>query len=181
VLETYRQFPALCESLVMVLGGAGNALDSTRLPISGANIERLARSLPRRAFAAIIFALTQAFRRPGAHSLGRLSGVIGRQVSRADMQELTEHMTSLDPYTLQRLLISSQTHSARDVLATLRVPLLIIAGDVDPFAPTHLVGLALHRAVPSSRLVRLPHGTHTALLEEPQLIAHSVLQFLADA
>jgi pimeloyl-ACP methyl ester carboxylesterase len=61
----------------------------------------------------------------------------------------------------------------------LRVPLLIMAGDVDPFAPSELVGVPMHAAAARSVLVRLPRGTHTALLEEPELIAKTVEDFTA--
>src|SRR5262249_28760550 len=52
VLETYRQFPALCDSLSLLLGGAGNVLTTSRLPVGGALIDRLARDLPEPVFAA---------------------------------------------------------------------------------------------------------------------------------
>ena len=64
------------------------------------------------------------------------------------------------------------------MLSQLAVPLLILSGDRDPFAPSELVGVPLHRAAPGSQLLRLPNGTHTALLEEPQLIADTVEEFV---
>ena len=180
-LETCAQYPELCSSLVMVLGGAGNALENTRLPLPGGAIEWLLGRLPHPAFAVSYRALSTGFRLPGAHALGRRLGLIGPHVSAGDVREMTAHIASLDSLTLQRLARSSQAHSAHAALATLRVPLLIIAGDLDPFAPTELVGLPLQQAAPGSRLFRLPHGTHTALLEEPERIAVAVEQFLAGA
>jgi pimeloyl-ACP methyl ester carboxylesterase len=77
------------------------------------------------------------------------------------------------------MLISLQEHSARSILGTLRVPLLIVAGDKDPFARSELVGIPLHRSAPKSELIRLPEGTHTALLEEAELIGERVEAFVA--
>jgi pimeloyl-ACP methyl ester carboxylesterase len=181
VLEMYRQYSESCSSVVMVLGGAGHALEHTRLPIPGGAIDWLMRHLPRAAFAASYRALATAFRQPGALGLGRRAGMIGPGVSPDDMRELTQHIATLDAHTLQRLTHSSQAHSAHAVAAAMGVPLLIIAGDLDPFAPTELVGLPLHESAPGSQLIRLAEGTHTALLEEPSRIAAAVEQFLADA
>lgn len=178
VLETYRQFPELCQSVVMMLGGAGHALSSTRLVVGGASIDWLARSLPRSVFTATCRVLSSAFRSPGALQVGRLSGVIGPRVSAADLQQLTEHIASVDFFTLQRMLLSVQAHDARKVLANMRLPLMIVSGDEDNFAPTETVGLQLQRSAPGSELLRLPSGTHTALLEEPQRIADAVERFL---
>jgi pimeloyl-ACP methyl ester carboxylesterase len=178
VLETYRQHPELCQSLVLLLGGAGHVLDTTRLPVSGAAIDWLAHRLPRHAFGVTHRILSTAFRQPGASFVGRRAEVIGPHVSRDDLRELTEHIASVHPYTLQRLLRSTQGHSAHDVLSTLRVPLLIVSGDKDPFAPTDLVGLELQRLAPRAVLARIPDGTHTAMLEHAAWIADTVENFL---
>ena len=57
-------------------------------------------------------------------------------------------------------------------------PVLLLSGDRDPFAPSELVGVPLQHSAPGSELLRLPLGTHTALLEEPQLIAETVERFV---
>jgi pimeloyl-ACP methyl ester carboxylesterase len=181
VLEMYRQSPELCESVVMLLGGAGNTLANMRLQVGGPVIDALATYLPKNAFGALFRTLSHGVRRPSAGSIGRMLGLIGAHVSELDVQEITEHIARVDPDMLQVFLRSCQTHSAQASLSALRVPLLIVAGDADPFAPTDSVGLPLARAAQSCELVRLPQGTHTALLEEPRLIADSVSRFLARA
>lgn len=178
VLELARQAPESCDRLVLILGGAEHALSGTQLPVSGAAIERMARVLPPAAFAVAAHVLASAFRKPGARYVGRWFGLIGPRVSARDMTEITEHLASLDWGTLQQMLQTFQAHSAVDVLSKLAAPPLIIAGDEDPFAPSELVGLPLHRVAPQSMLVRLAEGTHTALLEEPQSIAGAVLRHL---
>jgi pimeloyl-ACP methyl ester carboxylesterase len=180
VLEIHRQFPALCERLVMLLGGAGHALETSRLPLPGNAIDWLMCKLPGPVFAASCHLMSTAMRGPGSRALGRFLGLIGPHVSREDLSQITAHIARVDPRSLQLLVHSCQAHSAWDTLSSLRVPLLIVAGDRDPFAPADAVGVPLHRAAPNSQLVRLPNGTHTALLEEPEPIAQAVERFLAE-
>ena len=178
VLETYRQFPERCVSLAMLFGAAGRVLSTTQLPLAGPVIARLARSMPPAAFELSCRLLSRAMRAPGSIALGRRLWLIGEHARPDDMQRVIEHIGSVDPRTLRVMLLSAEEHSAHAVLSQLAVPLLILSGDRDPFAPSELVGVPLHRAAPGSQLLRLPNGTHTALLEEPQLIADTVEEFV---
>ena len=136
------------------------------------------RQLPPALFAASTRYLSAAFQHPRALPVARWFDLIGPRVSPRDAAEITAHIASVEPATLQRLLHSCQAHSAHAVLASLRLPLLIIAGDKDPFAPSERVGVLLQRAAPGSELLRLANGTHTAMLEEPERIAQAVERFL---
>ena len=177
-LETYRQFPGRALGVALLLGGAGHVLNTTRLPVPGPVIERIVRASPSALFEWSSFALSRAMRlQPGA-ALGRTLGLIGPHAKTEDVRQIIHHIGEVDRNTLRSMLISLQEHSARSILSTLRVPLLIVSGDKDPFAPSALVGIPLHRSVPKSELVRLPEGTHTALLEEPELIGERVEAFV---
>ncbi|HTU57472.1 MAG TPA: alpha/beta hydrolase [Polyangiales bacterium] len=177
VLETYRQFPGRCAGVALVLGGAGNVLNTTRLPLPGPMIERIVRASPPLVFELIVFTLARAMRMRGGEEAGRKLGLIGANAKPEDMKQVIEHIGEVDAVTLRGMLISLQEHSARSSLAALRVPLLIVAGDKDPFAPSELVGVPLHASAPKSELMRLPEGTHTALLEQPEEIGARILSF----
>jgi pimeloyl-ACP methyl ester carboxylesterase len=177
VLETYRQFPGRCAGVALVLGGAGNVLNSTRLPVPGPVIERIVRASPVAVFELIAFTLSRAMRVQGSAELGRKLGLIGPNAKPEDVKLMIDHIGEVDASTLRSMLISLQEHSARSILATLRVPLLIVAGDKDPFAPSELVGVPLHASAPNSELLRLPEATHTALLEQPEQIGACIQAF----
>jgi pimeloyl-ACP methyl ester carboxylesterase len=63
------------------------------------------------------------------------------------------------------------------VLPRIAVPVLIAAGDLDPFAPAGTVGTAMHAQCPTSELLRLPQGTHTALFDHADEIGIAVDAF----
>jgi len=178
-LEMYRQFPAQCESIAMVLGGAGHVLRNTRLPVPGTVIHRMTRAVPPVVFSAAVRALMIGANTSLAVTLARKVGLIGERVSHEDAREIPAHVATVHRRTLQRLLISAETHSAHAVLPSLKVPLLIVAGDRDPFAPTERVGLELMQVADGAQLLRLPNGTHTALLEDHALIGERIEQFVS--
>jgi pimeloyl-ACP methyl ester carboxylesterase len=178
-LEIYRQFPGRCSGVALLLGGAGHVLDTTRLPLPGHMIERIVRSSPPALFELIAFTFSRALRLQGGAQLGRKLGLIGARCDAADVTQMIEHIGEVDASTLRSMLISLQEHSARSILATMRVPLLIVSGDKDPFAPSELVGVPLHRSLPNSELLQLPDGTHTALLEEHAVIGPRIEAFVA--
>jgi len=177
--ETYRQFPERCDALVALLGPAGKVLDTTQLPLAGAHLYRLLRHLPPYVFAPIFRLLAKNADAPGGPAVGRRFRLIGRDTTAHDARRILAHLRLVDARTMQCMARSAQEHSAHDLLEHISVPVLIVAGDRDPFAPAERVGVPLHRAIPGSELVRLPKGTHTALLDHAEVIAEAVEAFLA--
>jgi pimeloyl-ACP methyl ester carboxylesterase len=181
VLEVCRRQPERCAGVALLFGPAEHVLQTTRLPVPGVVIEQLVRRLPDAAFALFCQGVSRALLAPGHLHVGRLMQLIGQHARADDVREFLGHIGRVDPRTLRILLLSLQKHSGLDVLKSLSVPLLIMAGDRDPFAPSELVGVPLHAAAPDSQLVRLADGTHTALLEEPELIAEALEALTARA
>jgi pimeloyl-ACP methyl ester carboxylesterase len=179
VLEAYRQFPARCARLALLFGPAGRVLETTRLPRLGPLFERCVRVAPPAAFEVLCALVSRALLAPGSIPLGRKLQLIGEHTRESDVRQVLEHIGTVHPRTLREMLLSLQSHSAQSLLPHLRVRLLILAGDEDPFAPSELVGVPMSAAASGSELVRLPHGTHTALLDEPAWIARVVEEFAA--
>lgn len=179
VFEMYKQRPERCRALVALLGSAGHVLSTTRLPIPSPALQALLRHTPDSVFSPCFRAFARAANSRSGQQLGRRLGLVGPSALDGDLQEVTQHLTTLDPATMRAMACSAEAHSAFDVLPHLRVPLLILAGDKDPFAPAETVGVRMHQKAPRSELVRLPHGTHTALLEDFEEIGREVDRFLA--
>jgi pimeloyl-ACP methyl ester carboxylesterase len=128
------------------------------------------RHAPDEVFALGLRSFARLAMTPIAPHVGRALGLIGRETTTEDALEFIRHMAKIDPASVRWMALSGEEHSAWDVLPQVRVPLLIIAGDQDPLAPARRVAIPMHLASPHSELVRLPRGTHTALLDHADTI-----------
>lgn len=177
VLELYRQLPARCTALGVLFGPAEHALTSTALPVPGAFLHALLNHPRGVGSAALVQRLAQLAALPGGPALARALGLVG--AADADVRQLLSDLGRLHSSTGQRMALSAEAHSALDVLRTLQVPLLILAGGRDQFAPPARVGAPMHAAAPKSELVVLDAATHTALLDHADQIGDAVDHFLA--
>lgn len=178
VLEMYRRYPERCSALVLILGAAGRVLSTAGLPLPGTLIDRIVRHTPRPLFGGITRILAHVAHAPGGQLAPRAVGLIGKNTSKSDAARITEHLRRIDTRTVQAMIASAQAHDAHDVLPSVRVPVLIVAGDRDPFAPASSVGVAMHARCPGSELLRLPEGSHTALFDHAEQIGEAVDDFM---
>lgn len=178
VLEMARRHPQRCLALVLLLGASGHVLSTAKLPLPGHVIDAAARHMPQPIFGLLSRAFAHAAHAPLGQLVPRRLGLIGGGTSRADASRITAHLRRIDTRTVQVMIASAQAHSASDLLPSLRMPVLIVAGDRDPFAPADAVGVAMHARCPGAELVRLPEGTHTALLDHADVIGEAVDDFL---
>jgi pimeloyl-ACP methyl ester carboxylesterase len=133
--------------------------------------------MPESMFASVFRVLMKSADADRAVMIGKRSRLIGHDTTQADARRFLAHLRLLDPTTVQRMAASVEEHSAHDVLPHVDVPVLVVAGDLDPYAPAERVGVPLHHAIPGSELLRLPRGTHTALLDHAAVIGERVEEF----
>lgn len=179
-IEAVRGLPGRVDAVVSLFGSAGRLLD-TALPPFGPVLEKLLRSLLGGSGTIAMAGFGLALRAPGAPRLGQLLGYLGPHCDRSDIAALVRNFNRLHHATVREIILHGAVHDARDLLATFPVPLLIVAGDNDPFAPARTVGVPMHRSCPGSRLYRMPYGTHTSLFEHPDELARVIEAFLAEA
>ena len=63
-------------------------------------------------------------------------------------------------------------------LERVSLPTLILVGDED-VATVPAKAQSIHEAIPSSRLVTIPHAGHTSSVEQPQAVTAAIEEFLA--
>ncbi|HEX5037555.1 MAG TPA: alpha/beta hydrolase, partial [bacterium] len=100
-------------------------------------------------------------------------------IDKKDTERYIEHILSVDPTFFQMLLKSAQDSSSEDMLRTIRVPTLIIAGELDQFTPVWL-SKKMHRLIPESELFVMHKATHAGLVEQPDLINLRIEKFIKD-
>lgn len=65
----------------------------------------------------------------------------------------------------------------RDRLGKISAPTLVVAGADDPATPPEHAGL-IHDSIPGARLELVPRAAHLANVEQPEIVAREILDFL---
>ena len=179
ILERTRQAPEQVLGLVSVLGTFGHPLDTFQ-DLAGSRqifdlIIQTARSWPR-AFDWFGSTIVAA---PFAFDAGRILKLVdGSRLSRHDLRPYLHHLASDISFTFFFAMAESMgEHSARDLLPTIAVPVLVIAGEFDGFTPPRLAQ-ELHDSLPDSTMVMLEGASHAGLIEQPGRMNDAIAQFL---
>src|SRR5690606_20303055 len=120
--------------------------------------------------------------RPGtrlARELAYLTGGAHRDACPAEVLEgLFAHVGGLDPRLLGAITAGYLEHTGWDVLPTITVPTLVIAGDREQPTPA-ATAERMHRAIPGSKLVVFPGHSHLVQVEKPHEVHAAIEEFLA--
>ncbi len=176
-LEAWRLFPERISGFVLIAGPAGDPLSAVYdlgIPprVWRATAGNLARYLPRSTQAA----WHAAFHLPIWHPLATLAHLT--RAEPAHLKPFLDHQTRLHVPTALRMAMAAGEHSARDLLPSIRVPTLVVAGGRDTVTPlSHLE--ILRDGIPEAGWLLVPEGTHTLLVEDPERIGARVRAFLA--
>ena len=176
-LEGYRRRPAGVAGLVLLCGSFGKVTETFR----GTNL--LAQVLPGLTRAVesrpeLVRAVWSRVPRDLSLKIALALGEIDpRTIRPSDVLPYLEHMTHVDFPMFLRMLRSAGEHSAEDLLASVDVPVLIVAGEHDAWTPPHLAEFMAQR-IPGAELVIVPGGTHVTPLEHHDLVRERVERFL---
>lgn len=176
VLESYRRSPDRVAAMVLICGTAG------RLTHTFKGTEALAQALPRMIESVqrnprIARALWSNVPPNVAVKVAFATGEVDAAMNPADLLPYMEHVTDLDPLMFLRMLHEVGEQSAEDMLASIEVPVLVIAGENDTFTPTHLAE-RMAAAIPNSELMVEKGATHIVPLERREVIKEAVLDFV---
>ena len=178
ILEAYRRHPDRVRGLVPILGAPGRPAETLFHPRFGRIIYRLAYELGTRASSLVEVALESWLNRKEAWPLIRLSGLVHPDLCRReDFQPYLDHLAHQDPVVFVEMLRAAQAHDASDMLGTITVPTLVVAGERDLFTPRHL-SVQMAGRIPNAEMLEIPRGSHAALIEQPELINLRLEKFL---
>lgn len=180
-LELWRRHPDTVRALVLICGTPGHPLDriSSSPRLRQAMIESLRQLGRQRALASTVLAmLGSRVGRRVSRELAYLSGGADRASCPTDVLDgLFAHVAGLDPELIASIVGSYLEHSAEDILPSVAVPTLIIAGDQDQLTPV-ATAERMQRLIPRSQLVVFPGHTHLVQVEIPDRVHATIDGFL---
>lgn len=178
-LELFRAMPDRVASLVLINGVAGMPWETV------ANIRAMASVLPRiiRGIRRIP-RLTEAVTRRVVHwpetvTWAKRAGLASGTLDEELWQELAGSFADLDMDVYMHTLELLGEHDARDVLADVDVPTLVVAGDRDLFTPRRAAERMVRR-IPGAELMVVPGGTHYVAVEYPELVNLRIEKFFRE-
>jgi len=178
-LEFHRRNPDRVAALALVCGSYGNPLDTVHDAATlKATFPFLRQAVER--FPRLAAALTGVVMRTELALQLAVSMELNRELlQRNDIIPYFDHLARMDPLVFVRTLDSLAEHTAWDHLSRVDVPTLIISGEKDRFTPSWLSQRMAH-AVPGAEFMIIPQGSHTAPLEQPELVWHAVNKFFQE-
>ncbi len=181
IFELYRLHPERVAALVPCFGTYGNVMNTfynSRLSRYAFNIAYfLGTTFPKQSNILSTFLLQN----PLSFWMGGLLKMMDTgMMTKADSDRYIKHILSVDPLYFTMLLKSAQDHTAEEILQTIKVPSLIIAGELDQFTPVWL-SKKMHRLIPKSELFVVKKATHAGLVEQHDAINLRIEKFLDDS
>lgn len=177
VLEGYRSRPEGIAGLMLFCGTAG------RMTHSFKGGDGLARALP--GFITWVEKSPRLARAIWSNVPPNVSMRIAMATGEVDASAIepddivrySEHVANLDLLMFLRMLQAIGDDTAEDMLASVEVPALVVAGELDTFTPVHLAE-KIAAQIPHSDLVVERGATHVVPIERRDAIREHVLKFM---
>lgn len=176
VLESYRRDPSSVAGLVLICGSPGRITHTFKGGSALAQalpglIERV-RKTPR--FARALWAnVPPEMSARIAIALGEVDGAVEPR----DLVLYSEHVAAMDVEMFLRMLQAVGEHTTADMLPSIAVPTLVIAGELDTFTPPHLAE-EMAAAIPDSELVVFSGATHVVPVERRAEVRDHITSFV---
>jgi pimeloyl-ACP methyl ester carboxylesterase len=179
VLENYRIQPENVRGLVLLCGSHGKITSTFH---GGPILEIVLPKLLDLATKSPDLVRAVWSRMPAEMALKiafKMGEVDAEKVQAEDLLPYLKHVAHVDVPLFLRTLQAAGEHSAEDMLGTIKVPTLVVAGERDNFTPARLAE-AMQKAIPRSDFLMVERGSHVAPLEQPQLVDERIAQFLRE-
>lgn len=150
-LELYRRHPHVPASLILASAYAGWA-GSLPADVVAARLEKV---------------LSEVDLPPEEWAASYIPGFLTDAAPEGLADEIVEMMSDHHPAGTRAMAHAMAEADLRDVLPRIRVPTLLLYGELDRRSPLH-VAEELHASIPSSQLVVIPDVGHVSNAEEPE-------------
>ena len=177
-LETYRRHPDRVAGLVLVCGAPSHPLKTFR---GSAMLEDLLPTIQKwiHRVPNVINRVTRTLLPTRlAYEVASRLEIRRELVEPADFMPYLEGMARIDSRLFVAMLSAAGQHSAEDLLPSIEVPVLVVAGGRDGFTPPER-SRSMAEAIPSAELLEIPNASHTAPIERPKLVVETIRDFIA--
>jgi pimeloyl-ACP methyl ester carboxylesterase len=178
-IELFRAAPERVAALVLVNGVAGKPYDTVLDTRALRHVlPRTIRTLGR--ISPVVEAVTrQLVRSPETVVWAKRVGLASSTLDEDLFRELAGSFEDLDMEVYMRTLELIGEHDAYDLLPSIDVPTLVIAGDRDAMTPRSAAEKMV-RAIPGAELMIVPGGTHYVAVEYPELVNLRIEKFFTE-
>lgn len=177
-LEFHRRHRHRCKGLVLMCGAASEPLKTFK----GSNLLEIALPALQRTIGAapgLFRGLGRALLpRDFAYRIGAKLEFQEEFLSKQDFMPYLKGLAQMDPMLFLAMLKDMGEHSCDDMLEEIRVPTLLIGGQLDTFTPANRTRQMAER-IAGSELCIVDQGTHSTPLEHPALVGRVTCDFLA--
>jgi pimeloyl-ACP methyl ester carboxylesterase len=177
-LETYRRHAARVAGLVLVCGAPSHPLKTFR---GSSTLEELLPMFEKwiHRVPGVVNRLTRTLLPTRlAYEVASRLEIRRELVEPNDFMPYLEGMSRIDARLFVAMLSSAGQHSAEDLLPTIEIPTLVIAGERDGFTPPDR-SRAMAAAIPKSELLEIEGASHTAPIERPSLVDSTIRDFIS--
>lgn len=177
-LETYRRHADRVAGLVLVCGASSHPLRTFR---GSAMLEDLLPTIQKwiQRMPGVINKVTRTLLPTRlAYEVASRLEIRRELVEPADFMPYLEGMARIDTRLFVAMLSAAGQHSADELLATIAVPTLVVAGGRDGFTPPER-SRAMAEAIPDAELLEIANASHTAPIERPHLVDWTIRDFIA--
>jgi pimeloyl-ACP methyl ester carboxylesterase len=178
-LEAFRRRPENVRGMVLLCGSFGNVTSTVHgIPVLELVLPKLL-DLAEKAPDVVRAVWTRLPPQLALKVALRAGEIDPERVRAEDMIPYLSHMTHVDFPMFLRMLRAAGEHTAGDILTSVDVPVLVVAGERDSFTPPFLA-TAMAEAFPRGELLLVPSGTHVAPIEQPELVNARIETFLRE-
>jgi pimeloyl-ACP methyl ester carboxylesterase len=179
VLEELRRHRERVRGLVLMCGSYGRVTKTFRgVPILEMILPKVAAAVKKNE--PLVRALWGRIPSDVALKLALKAGDLDPEhFSVEDLRPYVMHVREMDLPLFLRMLTAAGEHSAEDLLPTVDMPALVVAGERDTFTPLFLAE-AMAKAMPGAELFVVKNGSHVAPLEQHELVDERIRAFLRD-
>ncbi len=176
-LEALRHHRKNVRGLVLLCGSYGRVTRTFRgVPILDMILPKIAKAVRKNE--GLVRAFWERIPSEMALKLALKAGDLDPlHFSMDDMRPYVTHMRSMDLPLFLRMLTAAGEHTAEDLLPSIDVPVLVLAGERDTFTPPFLAEW-MAKSIPGSELFVVAGASHVAPLEQHELVDAKIADFV---